>query len=587
MNTMKRISGLLLALTLVLALAVPAFAATAGNGTILISDSTDVDAGARSFTAYQILEVSLSSTNVPVYTVPAEMESFYRSYFSGNAAVTSATTAAELNLAVFNAIDALKSDKTAVEAFAEAALAAAITAPNTLYSITFNGNAATSVPYGYYVIKDNTTASETSRVSAVMLDTTTPEAAITIKADAPSIDKTIVEGNATTDYSNGAIGDVVTYKVTTKVPDMRGYTKYFFNINDTLSKGLDFQGITSITIDGTPLTQGVDASNPGDFYVIETPNTTTGETEIQIVFHDFIQYYRGAVDQTGKDIVVTYTAKIDTDAVIGVEGNPNAVQLIYSNDPRNEGKGIDIPDENDPKGVTPVTKTFTYTTGIDVLKYAMSGTEEISLEGAVFTLKGTDLLNVVGIKGDWFEMDDAGTYYKLLDGTYTTTEPTTTPVDTTGKYASTTQKYKLVTETRFEDVKTGGTYLATGTVDSTGHLYFDGLKAGTYTLTEITAPSGYNLLNDPIEIVIGWTAPADPDTSTECTWSFSVNGGTASTSLTEDGRCLVKVENKPSNELPSTGGMGTTLFTIGGLVLMAGAALVLVIRRKGAKSGNK
>jgi LPXTG-motif cell wall-anchored protein len=129
-------------------------------------------------------------------------------------------------------------------------------------------------------------------------------------------------------------------------------------------------------------------------------------------------------------------------------------------------------------------------------------------------------------------------------------------------------------------------FTVTGTTDQYGNLYFDGLSAGSYTLTEITAPSGYSLLADPISIVIGWTAPTDLTvTNPLCTWTYTVNG-VASTSLDQYGRDIVTIKNVPSNELPSTGGMGTTLFTIGGLVVMAGAALVLVIRRKGTKAGK-
>ncbi|MCC8122493.1 MAG: SpaH/EbpB family LPXTG-anchored major pilin [Oscillospiraceae bacterium] len=119
------------------------------------------------------------------------------------------------------------------------------------------------------------------------------------------------------------------------------------------------------------------------------------------------------------------------------------------------------------------------------------------------------------------------------------------------------------------------------TSDADGYLSFQGLDAGTYYLKEITAPAGYNLLADAIEITITHTlntAGDDYDTVT-----FTHSGGT----VLEEGSTgvynLLTVANNKGIELPSTGGMGTTIFTIVGIVVIAGAAgAYVVIRRRRA-----
>lgn len=106
-----------------------------------------------------------------------------------------------------------------------------------------------------------------------------------------------------------------------------------------------------------------------------------------------------------------------------------------------------------------------------------------------------------------------------------------------------------------------------------GKLVFKGLKAGTYTLTETKSPSGYSLAKNPITIVI--TAKEDGSLA-----DATVDGISVKNNMTEDGVVPVGLQNKSGFNLPATGGMGTYLFTIGGLVIMAGAALLLIASKK-------
>lgn len=112
-----------------------------------------------------------------------------------------------------------------------------------------------------------------------------------------------------------------------------------------------------------------------------------------------------------------------------------------------------------------------------------------------------------------------------------------------------------------------------------GLVTFDGLAAGTYYLKETKTASGYTLLANPIKITI--SAPA---ADTRATFKYDYDGENKEATLSQEdngnARFTFTVTNKKGFNLPSTGGMGTYIFTIGGLVVMAGAVLLLVSSKK-------
>lgn len=118
-----------------------------------------------------------------------------------------------------------------------------------------------------------------------------------------------------------------------------------------------------------------------------------------------------------------------------------------------------------------------------------------------------------------------------------------------------------------------GGFKTTTVENKKGKLVFKGLKAGTYTLTETKSPSGYSLAKNPITIVI--TANADGSLA-----DATVDGTSVKENMTANGIVPVGLQNKSGFNLPSTGGMGTYLFTIAGLVIMAGAAFLLIASKK-------
>lgn len=375
----------------------------------------------------------------------------------------------------------------------------------------------TQLDHGYYFVTS-------SLGSLCSLTTTDPDATIYEKNDHPKIEKKIVEGQNKVDYNNAAIGDTVHYEITSKVPAMEGYTKYVFKVTDVLSKGLTYKADTlTVKIGDVTLTKDTD-------YTVTTSTTDEG-TQIVIDFTNFIQHK----DKLNQAITITYDAVVNNDAVIGVAGNPNKVQLEYSNDPAQSGEGEGQPSTDH----TEWDEVVTYVTEIILNKVDK---ENQPLAGATFTLTG-EKLNTVIVKHQ--ETSTAE------DGTVTTQNKTT-----------------IITKT--ENVS----YTATTGPD--GKLTFTGLAAGTYIITEIKAPDGYNLLTSPITVTIGWNAPTSAD-SINCTWSYTWSGIEGAK---DNNTNTITVVNTTGSKLPSTGGMGTTvLYAVGGALVLAAFVLIVTKRR--------
>lgn len=425
---------------------------------------------------------------------------------------------------------------------------------------------------GYYFVKDTGTIGEGKSATKYILQVI-KDISVKAKADTPSVDKKIVEGEGESEKvveaNTASIGDDVDYRITSKVPDMTHYKKYYFIVHDTLSKGLTFNNDLTIKVGAKTLESGTD-------YVLTTEkNTTSGETDIKIVFNNFYQYK----DQKEAAIVIEYSATVNEDAEIGTKGNTNDVILEYSNNPNVIPEGANEPGENDGDvtGKTPKDYVTTYVTGIEVIK--VDGSENKNrLAGAEFELTGTKL-NKVKVVKETFTKDENGTYYKLKDGSYTEQEPTT---ETENKYESITEKYTVSTTVEWNT--TTEKVSAKAEVSADGKVVFDGLAEGEYTIEEIKAPNGYNLLKAPIKVTITCTHPDVITTGDEtATWTATIDKGGNTEAVTSasdsTGRISITVENKSGATLPSTGGIGTTAFYIVGGAMVV-VALVLLVSKK-------
>lgn len=548
----RKLFALVLTAMMLLALTLPAFADEAYSITI------NNAASGHTYEAYQIFKGDLSEQDGKKVLSNVEWGSGVNgstllAALKEDSALKDDFTACESAADVAKVLERYTNDAEKTQAFAKLAGAnLAATVAGTSGAQADGKYVISNLSAGYYLVKDKDGVSITGHDAYTRyILQVVGDVEVTAKVDVPTIDKKIVEGEKKVSVNEASIGDKIPYVVTSKVPDMTGYSKYFFVVNDTMSKGLTFNNDVAITVGGKALVEDT------DFTVSATTNDE-GVTTIKIVFIDFIQYK----DQKGADIVINYSATLNDKAEIGVAGNENKVDLVYSNNPNADYKGKNEPGENDPVGKTPEVKTETYTTELTITK---TDDKNNKLTGAAFRLTGNGV-NVVIVTGEVYVADDEGTFWKLKDGTYTNVNPNGEGVDES-KYESVDTTYKQ--ETKVTVAKGEGTSVnVEGFVDADGKLTFTGLGAGEYTLTEIVTPIGYNTI-DPITFTVSFDAE---------TKKFSTNNNNVL--VGETNTLSTTVVNKAGSTLPSTGGMGTTLFYVLGALLAVGAGVLLATRKK-------
>ena len=432
----------------------------------------------------------------------------------------------------------------------------------------------TELADGWYLILDESdplVSGETAGVkvrSANLLKVVEDTTAVA-KHSLPTVEKQIVEGENRVDANSAAIGDTVTYEITTKTPEVTGYDKYYFVLNDTLSKGLDYDGNLTVKIGNTTLTadpDGAETAQKGPYYAVVSDYNATAGTTIKIVFEDCVNLFGGYTP--GTDITVTYDAVLNENAVITDEGNPNTVNLQYSNDPNaatDSTNTTDEPKDSEPTGKTPDEVVKTYTTALKLMKKDNKGT---ALAGASFRLTGEGVNKVITV-GKCFVKADDGSYFKLKDGTYTE--------DGSGDaalYESTTQKYKLEEQvTITQNTTEGSEVYVEAFVDDSGILTFTGLGDGDYTIKEIVVPEGYQEASD-VTIKIASAPTLDGPN-----WTVTKDSTTALTANTAY-QYEFEVQNIQKSNLPTTGGIGTKLFYLLGGMLAVGSGIVLVTKKR-------
>lgn len=407
-----------------------------------------------------------------------------------------------------------------------------------------------------------------------------------------------------------AIGDEVTFVVDKiKVPNTKRYEDHFvFVMNDQLPEGMTFMEIKSIKIGETTLTKDTNYTvtaktgegNYGPYTKPETAAaavTAEGGQAIKVVFNDFKNYVESN-NLIGEEIVITYTAVVNDDAVYGDTGNENEVTFDFSNDPNHDYDGDEF-GENDPKGTTPESKTITFVTALQIFKYTNTGADgsqtKTPLAGAEFEISGT-AYNIALTTGQKYvlssetvvesdtvkvEKDSNGQaipYWELKDGSFTKTNPNTVGMNTT-QYVNPEVTYKLVSFT--EEVRTPEEAKITVVSNKEGIINVSGLKPGEYTVKETKAPDGYNKIDTEFKLVIDWDRTAALD-NTNGSGGFSIGSdSTGEWRMTGDGALFqIEILNQSGSLLPSTGGIGTTIFYVVGGILVIGAGILLVAKKR-------
>ncbi len=473
MRHLKKFFGAVVAALMVFAMTVtPAFAAQGTNdnsGSITINNAVD----GHTYSVYQILVLESYNTDKGAYSYKAnddwagwlKSQTEYVS-IDGQGYVTWVKDA-----------DAAAFAKAALAHAEEAQIQPAATKTADGTTVEFSG-----LNLGYYLV-------DTTLGTLCSLNTTTPDVEMIEKNVEPPVKKEVKEDSTGNwgEENTAEIGQTVEFKTTIGAkPGAESYV-----LHDVMSAGLT---LDPDSIEASGLNKGQDAES-GDYHVVTT-GLSDGCT-FEVVFH---QSYLDTIT-TDTDIVVTYDAVVNENAVIAGDGNSNKTQLKFGEDSNYESTW---------------DETKTYTFKVDVVK---TDSEKKVLDGAQFKLYDA--------KTDGNEI----ALVKVSDGVY-----------------------RLA-----KDGETGVEYITT----VNGELEIKGFDANTtYYLEETKAPDGYNKLAERVEIAV-------KDANLEASVSNGVyqSGG-------------VHVENKAGSLLPTTGGMGTTIFYVAGGAIVVAAAATLVYRKR-------
>ena len=529
-SLMKKVFAAAAAIATVFGLAATTIATAnaADNATLTVS-TTDAKFAGKTVNAYKMFSATVSGDGKAVsYTLTDAWKPFFKdSTASGLTDVTDANVNDKANDYVSKLTGKdLVAFATKASNWAQAKtnnITAATTtvspgATDGKYTATFTG-----LDYGYYVVAvPGATLANAKGQYATLVSVGSTNVNADIKGDLPTVDKKVQVDGTGKDSTDAKIGDTLTFTLTSTIPDMSAYDTYTFNFKDTLSKGLTFERVTSVKVEGVaaPLTVGTD-------YIVTTP--TASDNTLTVSMKDFKNKQQA---NAGKKITVTYTATLNKDAVVGGAGNPNSATIQYSNNPSSGGTG-----ESEPSKV----RVFTY--GFTVDKYTGDKYDDVAtrLAGAEFTLapKNGKAISFVRVNAGSATMN--AVYRVAKDGETGTTTIITTP--------------------------------ANGKVD------FQGLKNGEYTLTETKAPAGYNKLASAIGVKVD--GKNDGTDTMNATVNITYNNDNGSNYNQTASNGIIPVQNKSGVTLPGTGGMGTIAFTvIGVLVIALGVAWTL--KRKNA-----
>lgn len=444
----------------------------------------------------------------------------------------------------------------------------------TTASVQFTGLSA-----GYYLVKDADTGSVGANESYTKyLVKLVADAKMQIKSQSMSLDKYILSGNDKVKANNAAMGDTVNYRLESQLSEMDGYEAYTFIIHDELDAGLTFNKDVSVKVspkkdDPASYTAYANvtikyAKQADGTYTSDLPKIEKGETlYICITLNGLTQDYKNQY------VSVTYSATVNENANIGSTPNNNKAYLEYSNNPNQSQRQ----QEKTSTTTTPPQTVSTYVAGIEISKVSPKGN---LLPGAQFMITakdGTDKdaineLNVTGYSFKEAGEADKDNYYYKEGESYVTAAPKDTAA----------QKYVTQDGTNLKkgDKIVGMTGDGVGQT-AQGVLCFDGLKAGTYTITEVLAPTGYRKIDQAITLKVEWLY--DKDTKAHY-WKYSVESakdGDAVLGEVTDGILPLKIVNQHGLTLPFTGGEGANLLAGLGLALMAAAvAAILYIKRR-------
>lgn len=521
------------------------FSASAAENTISFVNATGGDTTTHTYQAYMIFSGTATANGFGTaaelqdiqWAKPESAADFLKALKADGTIGTKfadCTTAA----AVASVLKGFDTDSVEAKAFADLAIAN----KDKLKAVGEAGSTITATEDGYYVIEETNVKGGTGTMTAHLLGVydASVGADITVKSKLPTFQKKIMDSNDSgvedgstngewQDSADHDFGDKVPFQLTGTLPDdYATYKQYKMVFHDNLQDGV-YGAPTNIKVyyKHGDTTKEISSNK----YTVSNPDTaddgfakTHGDNtcNLEVTIDDLKTAIDGVTLEAGGQIIVEYQAELLTGAKIGEEGNWNSGYLEYSNNPYHTGDG-------DTTSKTPedLVVDFTYQLSVDKVDNALN-----PLEGAGFTL----------------------------------------------------YKYN------------GTTYEAVGTeITGVTKFEFKGVDAGQYKLVETTTPKGFNKADD-LEFIVKAEHDETADTPTLKTLTVVDKDGKSLTATNteagkfvvtkKDGLAATQIINNSGSQLPSTGGIGTTMFYVGGGVLVAGAGVLLITKKRAKKDAE-
>ena len=532
MKTIKKLFAVLFSIAMLVGTGITAFAGESGNDqTITIND----DRANRTYVAYQI--------------VRGEISGGVLSNIKWGDGQTTHTVGDPLTEAELTLLPGSSATRDQIKTYIDG-----ITLSTTYYSsVSENGKYVINNLYpGWYLIKETTDTKNKDDFTSAFMVKVVGNVEASPKGSKTTLTKKVDDvndSNASDTNSNSIeqdsadydIGDDITYTLTATLgADLTDYTSYKLSFVDNMSKGLTYKELVSVTVKHDTESRSIDTSNvavaDGSAYAIDGSSAYSGGTIKTFTITNVLDTTFNAV--AGDTIIIKYKATLNENAVIGSQGNPNKVYLEYSNNP---AVGTEV-------GRTPedINIVFTYKTVFNKVD-----TDGKPLTGADFKLEK-------------FISNESG------NDTYNNKKGTWTDVTT-------------LSEGNNKPKKTVGSLTKENVTATNAQFTFSGLDDGVYRLTETVTPATYNTI-DPIIFTITATHDLISDDPQLTALTGTDGAQFTMTSNLSDGSLTANIENKKGNTLPSTGGIGTTVFYVIGGVLVAGAAVVLIAKNKMSKN---
>lgn len=391
----------------------------------------------------------------------------------------------------------------------------------------------TGLADGYYIVKDVTDLATKDDANSAYIVQVAGNTTVAIKNAKPTVDKQVLDetGDAEKGATDGwgesadhAINERFQFKLTATVPkndDLKAYKSYQLQFEDSMSAGVTFEDIKSVIVKSGNAEKALTAAD-----YTETATATDDKAGLSwtLKIDDLKTKLpeNVALGENEIQVEVVYNAHLNENAVVSKENVTNGTKDTVNNNK------VDLVYSNNPDstgkgetGKTPEDYVWVFTYGVDNTKYKNAVDEKNALKDAGFKL-----------------YDEAGTTEIKLayDDTKKVYYPTT---------AGTGAEMKSAADGKFNII---------------------GLDAGKYVLKETSTPAGYNTCA-PINIVISAAHEENTDSSVKLDLTGSAN-------MKND------VINKSGSSLPSTGGIGTTIFYVAGGVLVVGAGVLLITKKR-------